>query len=319
MEDKSNYIKKLLVKYKENRISASEFEELVSLMTDHESTLKSEMSAHWRVNYSSLTNKRSKTNKRRLVYMGIAASLLFIVGMWYALSDGRTQDQPIVYRTGNGEVLNIELSDGSTVKLNANSELTVAADFDENIMRQVRLEGEAYFKVTKTLNENQEKRGFQVKTTDIVIDVLGTTFNVNARNGVEKQEVYLEEGSIHFQIEDGDKKPLLPGEKIVYDDKTSEIFIEKNIDVDGAASWTKGILRYHDQALSDVLKNLELLFGISLIYGDDIDGNRRINLGVPYMDWENTKKALELSLEIIIKKESNGYLIVNNDQTSDSI
>ncbi|GAA5225296.1 FecR family protein [Membranihabitans marinus] len=317
MEDKSNQIQKLLSKYKDNSITSSEFEELITLMKNDDLTLKSEMSAHWQSNYSAVDVSQSKSKGKQLIYLRLAASVLIIIALWFLLTIDKSQDQTMVYSTGNGEVLNIELNDGSVVMLNANSELTVASDFDHSMVRQVNLEGEAYFKVAKSEDDNHKKRGFQVKTADIVIDVLGTIFNVNARKGEQRQEVFLEEGSIHYQIAEGEKKPLMPGEKIVYDDKTSELVIQKNIDVDGVASWTKGILSYHDETLGDVLRNLELLFGISLKCSDDIEAERRINLGVPYMDWENTKKALEMALGIVIEKEGHGYLILNNDQISD--
>ncbi|WP_222611368.1 FecR family protein [Winogradskyella echinorum] len=76
----------------------------------------------------------------------------------------------------------IELPDASTVDLNANSTLT----FNEshwNKNREVQLNGEAFFKVAKG-------QKFDVITTDGVVSVLGTQFNVKQRGSYFKVTCY---------------------------------------------------------------------------------------------------------------------------------
>ena len=71
--------------------------------------------------------------------------------------------------------IKIVLYDGSLVWLNAGSELRYPNTFVEN-QRVVYLKGEAYFDVTK-----DRSHPFIVKTISSEISVLGTSFNVNAR------------------------------------------------------------------------------------------------------------------------------------------
>jgi ferric-dicitrate binding protein FerR (iron transport regulator) len=59
--------------------------------------------------------------------------------------------------------------------------------------RNVFLEGEAYFKVTKN-----KKLPFKVNTSDITITALGTAFNVKAYNDEGTIETTLEEGSVRI-------------------------------------------------------------------------------------------------------------------------
>src|SRR5690606_28191969 len=89
------------------------------------------------------------------------------------------------------EVLSVLLSDGSQVWLDAGAELSFADDFNRSL-RQVNIKGEAYFDVAKSVQ--QDKRiPFIVQTSLQKIEVLGTQFNVNAREDSE-QSITLIEG-----------------------------------------------------------------------------------------------------------------------------
>ncbi len=73
-----------------------------------------------------------------------------------------------------GTKTKIILPDGSQVWLNSDSKLSYGARFNDTI-REVSLEGEAYFDVIKDKN-----RPFVVMTNALNIRVLGTTFNIKS-------------------------------------------------------------------------------------------------------------------------------------------
>src|SRR5690606_6204958 len=70
----------------------------------------------------------------------------------------------------------IKLPDGSTVLLNDDSELSYSLPFDDG-PREVTLKGEAFFDI---IHDNNKP--FIVRTGNISTNVLGTAFNINARN-----------------------------------------------------------------------------------------------------------------------------------------
>ena len=116
-------------------------------------------------------------------FLKVAAIVLVIVFtplffMWNSGFFNGVVEQEIVERnvtTKKGQFTRITLSDGSRVMLNAESSL----DFPERFTgedREIYLEGEAYFEVV-----NDADRRFRVYAEEAMIEVLGTSFNVNAR------------------------------------------------------------------------------------------------------------------------------------------
>ena len=85
--------------------------------------------------------------------------------------------QPIEYVTERGERLTVNLPDRSIVRLNAVTKLTFSRGFNKED-RSLRLSGEAFFEV------EHGKYPFRVHTPETDIEVLGTKFNVYARDGV---------------------------------------------------------------------------------------------------------------------------------------
>src|SRR5690606_15777064 len=95
--------------------------------------------------------------------------------------------------TGYGETRKINLPDGSLVVLNANSELKYESNWQQAPMREVWLQGEAFFEVVKTTEEKQ----FIVHTGSLDVEVLGTQFNVHNRH--QKVQVVLSSGKVKLQ------------------------------------------------------------------------------------------------------------------------
>lgn len=153
------------------------------------------------------------TLKRMLaaaVFIGLAVSTyLFFTGR----SDV-TRQAPInevVARTGARS--HLLLPDGSKVWLNSESKLVYQGSFNDTL-REVHLEGEAFFDVVK-----DTKRPFIVHTSDIDIRVLGTAFNVKSYPREMLIEATLIRGLIEVTNKNEPKAPkviLRPHEKLVF-------------------------------------------------------------------------------------------------------
>jgi transmembrane sensor len=178
--------------------------------------------------------------------------------------------------TAKGKQFNIVLPDGTKVYLNAASSLRYPTAF-AGTERKVEVTGEAYFEVAK-----QTDHPFRVSINgQMDVEVLGTSFNLNA---------YQDEGSIHatlvegsIQVIKGEKKMILkPGEQARI---TDNIHIIKNADVDKALAWKNGIFNFENVGLREMMRQLERWYDIEVVYGRDVPDlkffgktSRKVNL-----------------------------------------
>ena len=105
-----------------------------------------------------------------LKWTGIAAIFLMIVGLTYILLqqlNTPTKIQTITHNTKAGQRLKLHLSDGTRVVLNAESKISYPETFKGDV-REVILEGEAYFDVARDI-----KKPFRVMTQNSFTEVLG--------------------------------------------------------------------------------------------------------------------------------------------------
>ena len=215
----------------------------------------------------------------------IAAAVILLVGITLFL-----QIDPFAketsYVTEFGEQLEFELPDGSQVVLNGNSRLTMGDWGKEN--REVFLEGEGYFKVSKDLVDSAK---FTVHANGLDVVVLGTQFNVNSRNDLT--EVALEEGSIKLDFKDADNKAmdLVPGDVVQYTVPEKKVTHSKTQTVQ-YTSWKDGTLMFKEEFLSDVFKDLSDIYGIQYQLQSQDLISRKITGGLPL-------KNLELALETL--------------------
>ena len=150
--------------------------------------------------------------------MKIAASVIIIVGIgllaYWILNDPAKEMTVLAQQT----VLNDTLPDGSVVTVNKGSSVSYRSKF-KGETRQVALKGEAFFNVTP----NKEKP-FIVSVNDVLITVVGTSFNVKNING--STEVVVESGIVKV-TRAGNTVEVKADEKIRVDVKDSVLTKEE--------------------------------------------------------------------------------------------
>jgi transmembrane sensor len=131
-------------------------------------------------------------------YFRVAASytLPFLIGgglvyAWSSLKKENSNNALVTVTSPKGATTKIELSDGTEVWLNAGSKLQYAQSYNLR-GREVKLEGEAFFKV-----HTNARKPFTVRASDLRILALGTSFNVKA---------YPEDKTVVTTLVDGEVK-----------------------------------------------------------------------------------------------------------------
>ena len=159
------------------------------------------------------------------------------------------------YKTMIGEQKTLTLGDGSVLKMNVKSALSVRMS---NKRRQVEMsEGEVFFVVSADTN-----RPFEVRTPNGLVRVLGTAFNVKSRSG--RVAVDVERG--HVLVRDAPKGPgdmraggvtLVAGQGVDID-PSGRLSRLRPSDMKQVLAWQNRQAFFKNTPLGEVLRELEL-------------------------------------------------------------
>lgn len=288
-------------------ISPSESPNSKSLTTNSSSRLTSSKKSNDFPNqrlFQSLTHRLNRS-----VWWGIAASLIVVFGIFLSLYNSQSflKNQEVVYITGYGERQQITLNDGSHITLNANSEFHWNENWKSSGKRECNLIGEAFFEV-----EKQNGIPFTVHTEDVLIEVIGTSFNV--KNREKNTNVYLDEGKVNLKLletaddtETNSEREITmkPGDQIRYSASKKKIEKTEGQSMISAAAWKNNVLNFKNMKFSEVLDLLRDIYGQSFECSNGELLRTPMYLGVPYSDWEAVRQALELSLNIEFQRVEN--------------
>lgn len=180
--------------------------------------------------YDSLFNTKPKPLFKRWTLYAIASMAgLALLLLLYPFGQSSSQATPNLLGAneisiGKGSRTKIQLPDGSTVWINSGSKLTYDGTFSAT-NRELNLEGEAYFDVTK-----DAAHPFIVHTAGIDIKVLGTAFNIKAYAAEPTIEATLIHGAIEVTNKNQPGTPkimLKPHEKLVFNKVLAQVAAQK--------------------------------------------------------------------------------------------
>ena len=156
-----------------------------------------------------------------------------------------------------GQRINITLVDGTNVWLNARTSLSYPVKFGKN-NRQVVLDGEAYFDVTKDKN-----KPFIVQTDNYNVEVLGTKFDVNAYSETGEFETTLMSGSVKVaSASDSTQKiTLKPNNKVYLQDGKLHVTA---VDDYNPYRWKEGLICFKNETFTSIMKDFEKYYGLTI-------------------------------------------------------
>lgn len=198
---------------------------------------------------SILSASPSRTAKKitpRWVWALSAAAALTLV-IWI---NSLTASQQFFAQAGAHK--EIMLPEESAVSLNSESNISFRQKtFEEN--RIVRLDGEAFFKV-------KPGSTFVVETDYGTVTVLGTSFNVLARDG--RFEVSCYTGKVKVAASDKEELVITAGEQSIKGKADESMRLDKFIPISDSPEWTSGKFNFDDRPLAEVVAELERQYAI---------------------------------------------------------
>lgn len=205
-------------------------------------------------------------------------------------------------RTRAGGNIALELPDGSSVWVNANSEIRYPVRFAAT--REVELSGEAYFEVAK-IQQGTASVPFFVRGERQTIQVLGTKFNVNFGDDnlvalLEGKVALSNKGSLLATKEPAHQAVVMqPGQVYVGNKLLTDPNIDRYID------WKEGYFDVEGMSLGEFSKKLSDWYGVQVDVASGLQGR-------PLFGRINRHKDLVDVLDIVAKAFPIRYMLKDN-------
>lgn len=194
-----------------------------------------------------------------------------------------------------GKDMKITLADGTEVWLNAGSSLTYPTRFAGK-NREVKLKGEAYFKVS-----HDEKHPFIVNAEGLHTMVLGTQFNVRCYSATDTH-VTLVEGKVSVHS-DQSRVVMLPGEDAQLASGRLQV---KDVNVDDMTCWRDGIQFFDNATLREILMQMGSWYNLNVVCHDTNNLNRRLHYVY------DRRGSIEMSLATLRQLTKENIKVENN-------
>ncbi len=265
---------------------------------------------------------RDLFSNKRLTVFSFLTFIILTTGVIFLISQKRGTKLPTGQAissivTKNGNRTKIVLPDGSQVWLNAGSNLDYNNSVFNKDLREVTLNGEAYFDVTR-----DPEKPFIIHTKKMDIKVLGTVFNVRSYSNEKIAEASLIKGSIEVTLKDRkDQKIVLkPNEKISIANEEQRIEPKQNkvvlaktnnspvpqivvkelkpnptYNIIGEIAWTQNKLYFEDESLEDIALRMERWFGKKVTIANESLKNIRYTGNFENETMEEVLSYLKLS------------------------
>lgn len=208
-------------------------------------------------------NKPTPAARYIRIVLRYAAVAVLCFGLSWYFWYYKTKEAAIVWQNIEvpaGQRVKLTLADGSLVWLNSKSKFSFPAGF-KGANRTVKLNGEGYFEVA-----HNARQPFVVQTSQAMVTVKGTKFNLYAYGNEENIETTLLEGKVIFTENTAShkSKELAPHQQLVYNTVKGEISISDNIKDQDVISWVSGTYFFNNITIRDIIARLTHYYDVEV-------------------------------------------------------
>ncbi|RAJ25428.1 FecR family protein [Pedobacter cryoconitis] len=198
-----DYLRKLVKRYLDKKSTDEELEVFVYLMKQGkldpyiQEAMDITIQEATEENTLQPTTPDYKKRKNNFIpYLKIAASILLVSGLittLYFYKNKQTASNIVTVNNHTGIIFKQVLPDGTKVWLNPNAILSYPSKFGK--LREVTMEGEAFFEVTK-----DHQHPFQITSGKVLTKVWGTSFRIRSVPGENRTKVTVLTGKVSVSI-----------------------------------------------------------------------------------------------------------------------
>jgi transmembrane sensor len=299
-----NDIKNILARYLAGTATEPEKELLERFFAENTAEALQEQinPAEYRMLESRLRQKIHIQLTPRLKWSGlmwrVAASITFIAALvvFYRITEQKDKVTPaveiakLVRTTERGQKITIRLPDGTIVKLNSSSKLIFPHKFTGST-REVTLNGEGYFEVV-----HNPSLPFVVHTDHSATQVLGTSFNINAKSSFAT-EVTLVHGKVKVSGVEGEEAITLKPSQQAIITQGKKLIDTASVDVTRYIEWKDNVMTFDNAPLNQVVTKLEEWYGVDIVVNSSAIESCRITARYESESLENVLESLEFLLK----------------------
>lgn len=237
---------------------------------------------------------------------GVAAAFLIALFVGFLV---RNSFNPTVTYAFNGQnESSYVLPDGTSVSFNGESTISYPEHFAK-AERSVDFEGVAYFDVTK-----DENKPFVIHCDNLDVEVLGTTFLLNAEKNAGRYFVDLYTGRVRMTSFDEKGRELshievVPGERGVWNAAEGELKTLSYPEVKEEELANNHVLVFDNESLSKIVEALEYLYKVEIELDEACAAKK---LTARFSDEESIDEVLEtiaIVSEVTVTKTDDVYMI----------
>jgi ferric-dicitrate binding protein FerR (iron transport regulator) len=152
----------------------------------------------------------------------------------------------------------LTLADGTKVWLNSQSSIRFPTAFTGKT-RFIEVSGEAFFDVAK-----DARRPFVVKAGNLIVQALGTQFNIHAYPDEGSARATLIQGSVRV-VKGVDSLLLTPGEE-GESNKPIGLLLNSAVDTSQTAAWKDGYFDFDNQDIQAIMQQFARWYDIQVVF-----------------------------------------------------
>ncbi|MCV9386560.1 FecR family protein [Reichenbachiella ulvae] len=249
--------------------------------------------------------KEPKAGQVFLHFFKIAAAVLIGVGIGYfALSQFDLLQSPQQY-SSNAELMEVQLADGTIVTLSRHSTLSFLETENE---RLVEMDGKAFFDVKR-----DESKPFIIRTAYSEVEVLGTSFLVDASGSVESSVVVVESGlvAVTSKSDNTEQVELKAGERAFFEE-SGHLAKTTNTNIN-YLSWKTHLISFQSEPLEEVVQLLNENFGVEIQLSNDMLKNCVLTADFKDQEVNDILEIISLTFSLELKKLSDNRFVLSGE------
>ncbi|MEO6220257.1 MAG: FecR domain-containing protein [Ginsengibacter sp.] len=218
-----------------------------------------------------LITKRFKLIAAAILVIISGTSLFYLASTSPKINPGFVKS-PVVSHKENRV---ISLPDGSTVIVSAGSKLNYPSSFDGMKIREVFLDGQAFFDI-----HHNPSIPFIVHTGNLETTVLGTAFNIKAISGEAEITVTVKRGKVKVTDKGKISDIITPNQQIIYN-KERVSSDTKTIDSESYLDWKAADLLFDNLTIAEASQLLEERYKVNITITDLSVSTQRFTASFP--------------------------------------